>query len=72
MLESFFNKVAGLNACNFIKKRLRRMCFPVNIAKFLITVLKNIFEWLLLKLQIFLKFSEGSSTCFFMNGLLLK
>ena len=31
----FFNKVAGLWACNFIKKRLQHRCFPVNIVKFL-------------------------------------
>ena len=31
---SLFNKVAGLNACNFLKKRLQCKCFPVNIAKF--------------------------------------
>ena len=32
-------------ACNFIKKRLRRRCFPVNIANFLRTpILKNICE----------------------------
>ena len=37
MLESLFNKVASLNACSFIKKRLLHRCFPVNIAKFLIT-----------------------------------
>ena len=35
MLESFFNKVAGLKACNFIQKRLQHRCFPVNIAKYL-------------------------------------
>ena len=35
MLEYLFNKVAGLKAYNFIKKRLQRKCFPVNIAKFL-------------------------------------
>ena len=29
-----FNKVAGLNACNFLKNRLQCKCFPVNIAKF--------------------------------------
>ena len=34
----FFEKVAGLKACNFIKKRLKYRCFPVNIAKFLRTV----------------------------------
>ena len=26
--------VAGLKACNFIKKRLQHRCFPVNIVKF--------------------------------------
>ena len=35
MLESLFNKVAGLEACSFIKKRLQHICFPVNIVKFL-------------------------------------
>ena len=34
MLESLFNKTAGLKAYNFIKKRLWHRCFPVNIAKF--------------------------------------
>ena len=32
-LESLFNKVAGLKTHNFIKKRLQRRCFGVNIAK---------------------------------------
>ena len=35
VLESLFNKVAYLKACNLIKKRLQHGCFPVNIAKFL-------------------------------------
>ena len=35
VLESLFEKVAGLKACNFIKKRPQHRCFPVNIAKFL-------------------------------------
>ena len=35
LLESFFNKLAGLKASNFIKKRLQHSCFPVSIAKFL-------------------------------------
>ena len=39
MLESLFNKVADLNASNFIKKRLRHRYFPVNIAEFF----KNIY-----------------------------
>ena len=33
----FFYKAAGLETCNFIKKRLRHRCFPVNFAKFLRT-----------------------------------
>ena len=43
MLESLFNKVTGLKACNFIKKRLQHMCFPVNIAKFRLEIFKNSF-----------------------------
>ena len=30
-----FKNVAGLKACNFIKKRPQNRCFPVNFAKFL-------------------------------------
>ena len=37
VLESLFNKVVGLKACNFITKSFQRWCFPVNIAKFLRT-----------------------------------
>ena len=33
----FLITVAGLEACNFIKKRFLHRCFPVNIAKFLRT-----------------------------------
>ena len=33
MLESLFNKVEELKACNFIKKRLQHSYFSVNIAK---------------------------------------
>ena len=29
MLESLFNKVAGLKGCNFIKKRLQHRCSPI-------------------------------------------
>ena len=35
MFESVFNEVTGPEACNFIKKRLQHLWFPVNIAKFL-------------------------------------
>ena len=39
----FFNSVADLQVCNFSKKRLQHRCLPVNIAKFLRTlILKNI------------------------------
>ena len=37
VLESLFNKVAGSKACNFVKKRLQRRCFPVKFLKFLRT-----------------------------------
>ena len=37
MLESLFNKVVDHKTCNFIKKRLQRRNFPVNIAKLLRT-----------------------------------
>ena len=48
-LESLFNKVPVLQACNFIKKRLQQSCFPVNIAKFLRTLffIEHL-RWLLL------------------------
>ena len=35
MLESLFNEVADVKACNFIKKTLQHRCFPVNIVKLL-------------------------------------
>ena len=55
VLESLFNKVAGLKACNFISNRLQHMCFPVNIAKlFKASILKNICQR---QLQLFLKYS---------------
>ena len=41
VLESLFNKVAGLKTRNFIKKALQHWCFPVNIAKFLRTYLQT-------------------------------
>ena len=33
-LETLFNKVAGLQACNFIEKRLQHRYFSVHIANF--------------------------------------
>ena len=35
MLEYLFNKVVGLKACHFIKKRLQHRYFPVKLTKFL-------------------------------------
>ena len=49
MLGSLCNKVAGLQACIFIKKKLQHKCFPVNITKFLRSpILKYISKRLLL------------------------
>ena len=48
VLESFLNKIVGLEACNFIKWRLPYSC-PVNFAKFLRTsISKNICQGLVL------------------------
>ena len=49
VLESVLNKVAGLQACNFTKKRLQHWYFPVKFAKFSGTpILKNLCERVLL------------------------
>ena len=46
---SLFNKVAGPEACNFIKKRLYYSLFPVNFAAFLmISNFNKQLWWLLL------------------------
>ena len=37
VLESLYNQVTGLHACNFIKKKFQPRYFSVNIAKFLKT-----------------------------------
>ena len=34
VLESFFNKVAGLRPATLLKRDSQRRCFPVDIAKF--------------------------------------
>ena len=60
MFQSLFNKVAAIQACNFIKKRLQRRYFAVNITKFLRTsTLKNICE----RLFLHNKFRRLSSAC---------
>ena len=49
VLESIFNKAAGLKVCNSIKKRLQHSCLPVKLAKFLKTsFFTEEFRWLLL------------------------
>ena len=44
----FFNKVTNLRPATSLKKKLQRRCFPVNIAKILRAILKNISGRLLL------------------------
>ena len=57
MLDYLFNKVAGLKACNFFKKRLQQRCFSVIDAKKLRTpILKDICKRLLLKIYSVLLF----------------
>ena len=60
VLESLFNKAAGLKACNSIKKRLQHSCFPVKLAKFLKTpFFTEEFQWLLLTFNSCLHRSSG-------------
>ena len=52
LCRSLFNKDTGLKACNIIKERLQRKCFPVNIGKFQRTfILKIIWERMLLEVR---------------------
>ena len=46
MLKSPFNRVTGLKDWNFVKKRFQHKRFPVNIAKFLRTVLLTVANFL--------------------------
>ena len=60
MLESIFNKAAGLKVCNSIKKRLQHSCLPVKLAKFLKTpFFTEEFRWLLLTFNSCLHRSSG-------------
>ena len=45
LLDSLFNNVVGLQACNFIKNRLRHRRFPMNNAKFLRTLFLTELLW---------------------------
>ena len=50
VLESPFNRLAGLKTYNFLKNGIQHRCFPVNIAKFLRTlILTKICEQLFLQ-----------------------
>ena len=50
MLKYLFNKIKGLKAWNFIKKRLEHKCFPVKFRKFLrTTFFTEHLRWLLLE-----------------------
>ena len=65
MLESLFDKVTGLMACNSIKKRLQDRCFSLNVAKFC-KIFKNSFFieylWLLLLNRVsFLSFFDNET-----------
>ena len=41
MLGSLFNKIAGFQALNFIKKWLQHICFLLNMKEFLRTPIKR-------------------------------
>ena len=59
MCCSLFNKVGGLKACTFIKKRLQQSCFPREYSKiFKTTFLENTSWTLLLQLRKFPKISH--------------
>ena len=69
VLQSFFNKVAGLRAFNFIKKKYQRSCFPVKFVKFFRTpTFKNICERLLLYLHVILFAIHEKDTANTMRG----
>ena len=57
VLESLIYKVASMNACNFIKGRLKHRCFPLDIAKFLRTAFfTERHRWLLARTDNFERF----------------
>ena len=60
MLESIFNKAAGLKVCNSIKKKLQYSCLAVKLAAFLKTLFfAEEFPWLLLTFNSFFYRSLG-------------
>ena len=66
VFESLFNKVVGLQACNFLEKRLQQRYFPEKYAKFLRTpILKNICKRLLLNVENFKQLSKENAAKLF-------
>ena len=45
MLQSLFNKVAGLKICNSVRKRLQHRCFPVKFEKISKNGTRKIASW---------------------------
>ena len=64
-MESLFNKVAGLKACNVVKKR----CFSVNILNFLGTAFlwNTSGGWLPPSLELFINEPEPLKDCYALN-----
>ena len=66
VLESLSNNAAGLQACNFIKKRLLHRCFPVKYMEFLRTpILKNICDPMLLQRSILICTAKSIERCLY-------
>ena len=64
VLESLFNKAAGLAVCNSIKKRLQHSYFPVKLAKFLkIPFLQRSFRGCFLRLPCFSERVRRKNRC---------
>ena len=64
-VEVFFNKVAGLQACTLIKKRLQHRVLPVYVGKWLrAPVLKSICEQLLLHQEKYLNLRRKINSAF--------
>ena len=70
MLESLFNKVAGLKVCNFIKKKLQHRYFPVKFANFF---LQNTSDGCLWKWCTWLyKMASSALSSYFSDNFLLR
>ena len=73
MLESLFNNVACLKACNFIEKRLTHRCFPVQYAKFLTApTFTEHLRWLLLKIAALKSSIKSTNNIYWRDSNLIK